>query len=225
MRPDNASASTVEAHSDIPYGDGVNIYVLAPTFLEYWAARRCISDHCLVHAGMRLSRWHGAPDDNGAIVVICGLAGALTPDLSPGTVLIPEMVGVPDGSTMRCDAELVSALEQAARTRGFQPEMGPLLTAPTLITGQARDYWAARGFVAADMETGLLAVRTFRVATVRVVLDTPQRTLSREWLRPGRAMLHPALWSELFWLCRAAGPYAARAARIVHAGLTAGTLI
>jgi hypothetical protein len=88
-----------------------------------------------------------------------------------------------------------------------------------VIVGPARKEWADRGFVAVDMETGLLAGRNLRVATIRVVLDSPEQGISRDWLSPASAVLRPKLWGELFWLCRVAPPYALRAARVLKAGL------
>ena len=193
------------------------VQVLAPTLLEYWAARRTLRGADVRWAGVRLARWKGARD--GSIVVVCGLAGALTRSLRPGTVLVPERVGLPDGRTMRCGPELVHVLVTAARTLGFQPDTEPLLTAPSMVAGPARQEWAHRGFVAVDMETGLLAGRSLRVATIRVVLDSPDHGISRQWLSPAGAWLRPRLWSELFWLCRVAPPYALRAARVLKAGL------
>jgi Phosphorylase superfamily len=193
------------------------VQILAPTLLEYWAARRALPGVDVRWAGMRLARWKGV--GGGSIVVVCGLAGALVSGLRPGTVLVPKWVGLPDGRTMRCDAALVQALETAARTLGFQPDTGPLLTAPSLVVGPARQKWAGHGFVAVDMETGLLAERNLRVATIRVVLDSPEHRLSRDWLKPARAMLRPRRWGELFWLGRIAPPYALRAARVLNGAL------
>jgi len=193
------------------------VQILAPTLLEYWAARRTLPGADVRWAGVRLARWKGARD--GSIVVVCGLAGALTRGLRPGTVLVPEWVGLPDGRTMRCDAALVQALVAAARTLGFQPDTAPLLTAPSLVLGATRQEWAERGFGAVDMETGLLAGRNLRVATIRVVLDSPDQGISREWLSPASAVLRPRLWGELFWLCRVAPTYALRAAAVLKSGL------
>jgi hypothetical protein len=193
------------------------VQILAPTLLEYWAARHTLLGADVRWAGVRLARWQGARD--GSIVVVCGLAGALTRSLRPGTVLVPERVGLPDGRTMDCDSELVQALVAAARTLGFEPDAGPLLTARSMVVGPARQESAARGFVAVDMETGLLAGRNLRVATIRVVLDSPDHGIARQWLRPAGALLRPRLWSELFWLSRVAPPYALRAARVLKAGL------
>jgi len=162
---------------------------------------------------MRLARWKGV--GQGSIVIVCGLAGALAPGLPPGTVLIPDLVGLADGRIMQCDSTLVQALVTAAHTLHFRPETGSLLTAQSLIIGGDRHDWAERGFVAADMETGLLAGRNLRVATVRVVLDSPEHGISPDWLRPTRALLQPQLWRELFWLSRVAPRYALRAAHVL----------
>jgi hypothetical protein len=193
------------------------VQILAPTLLEYWAVRRTLPGSGASWAGVRLARWKGARE--GSIAVVCGLAGALTRGLGPGTVLVPERVGLPNGRTMDCDSELVQALVAAARTLGFQPDTGPLLTAPSLVVGRTRQEWAGRGFAAADMETGLLADRGLRVATIRVVLDSPDRGISGAWLSPASAVLRRELWGELFWLCRVAPPYALRAARVLKAWL------
>ena len=191
--------------------------ILAPTLLEYWAARCTLPGADVRWAGVTLARWQGAHE--GPIVVVCGLAGALTHGLRPGTVLVPERVGLPDGRTMRCDVALVQALVAAARTLSFQPDSGPLLTAPSMVVGAARQKWAEHGFVAVDMETGLLAERNLRVATIRVVLDGPDQGISQEWLRSMHAFVRPRLWGELFWLCQVAPFYALRAARVLKAGL------
>lgn len=195
--------------------------ILAPTLLEYFAVRRTLPCARVKRVGVRLARWKGARQ--GSIVFVCGLAGALAPDLRPGTILIPEWVGLADGRIMHCDHALVQALVTAARTLHFQPDTGPLLTAQSLIVGDDRLTWSQRGFVAADMETGLLAGRNLRVATIRVVLDSPEHGISQDWLRPTRALLQPWLWRELFWLSRAAPQYALRAAHVLKVGLDIGS--
>lgn len=194
-----------------------DVQVLAPTLLEYWAARRVLPGRHVVRSGVGLARWAGAPA--GSMVVVCGLAGALANGVPPGTILVPEQVGLPDGRMMRCDPILMAVLVAAARESGQRPDMRPLLTADTLVVGAERRSWAERGFVAADMETGLLAGRDLRVATLRVVLDSPERGISQQWLRPGRALLRPQLWGELFWLGRAAPAYALLAARVLRTAL------
>lgn len=190
-----------------------NVEILAPTLLEYWAVRLALPYAHPRWAGVRLARWRGA--DQASTVIVCGLAGALAPDLSPGSVLIPEQVGLIDGSSIQCDSTLVQALTTAAQTLDFPVQRGPLLTAPSLIVGDERQTWFQRGFVAVDMETGLLARQGRRVATVRVVLDSPEHGIAPDWLHPARALFHPRLWRELLWLSQAGPRYALRAAHIV----------
>jgi hypothetical protein len=201
--------------------------ILAPTLLEYCAvqlallAMPCTLPHARVsRVGVRLAHWKGARQ--GSVVVVCGLAGALASGLPPGTVLIPERVGLVDGRSMSCDPVLVQALVTAALTLRFRPDTRPLVTAPSLIVGNERDYWFRQGFVAVDMETGLLMGQNLRVATIRVVLDSPEYGISPDWLRPTRALLQPSLWPELFWLVRVAPQYALRAAHVLKVALGSG---
>jgi hypothetical protein len=193
-----------------------SIEILAPTFLEYWAVRYTLPRAHASLTGVQLARWKGVCQR--ANVIVCGLAGALAPDLLPGTVLIPDQIGLADGSIMRCDPALVQSLVTAAHMLHFRPDSRPMLTARSLIVGNDRRDWFQRGFVAADMETGLLAGRNLRVATIRVVLDTPEHTISPDWLRPTKALLQPLLWRELFWLSSAAPRYALRAAQVLKVG-------
>lgn len=186
--------------------------VVAPTWLEYAALRLGAPGCRPAWGGLGLARWHAAAP--GSLVVVCGLAGALVPELAPGTVLVPEAVGMPDGWLRPCDPAAVAALVSAARRLGFEPATGPLLTSPSLVTGDARAFWAERGFVAADMEVGLLP-EGVRIATVRVILDTPARPISDRWVSPARALRTGEGWRELVWLSRAAPVYAWRAARVV----------
>ncbi|HEU5230317.1 MAG TPA: hypothetical protein VFU49_21035 [Ktedonobacteraceae bacterium] len=198
-----------------------DVEILAPTFLEYWAVRCMLPSARVSWVGVRLARWQAPYQSTG--VIVCGLAGALASGLAPGTVLIPDRVGLADGRIMRCDPAFVQALVTAASILRLRPETGPLLTAQALMVGVSRHDWARRGFIAADMETGLLAERNLRVATIRVVLDGPEHDISADWLRPTRAWLQPSLWQELRWLSRMAPRYALRAAHVLKVGLSVGT--
>lgn len=192
------------------------LQILAPTALEYWAVRCTLPTANITRTGIRLSR---LATTTGEMAVICGMAGGLNRDLPPGAVVIPDQVGLPDGRIIDCDHRLVQALVAAARSLGFEPDAGPMLTAPTFVTGPDREYWSHRGFGAADMETGLLAEAGLRVATVRVILDSPSRDIAAGWMHPAHAVLQPTLWGEFLWLCRAAPLYSLRAARVLRAGL------
>ncbi len=163
----------------------------------------------IVQTGIALDRAGG---DLGEIVLSCGLAGGLRADLPTGTLLIPREVRRPDGRTLRCDPELIERLAGAARSLGIEPVFDPLLTSDAIVRGGERARWASQGYAGADMETGLLVAP--RVAAARVVLDTPDRELSADWITPLWALLKPWNWSQAVWLARVAPRAATRAARV-----------
>jgi len=193
------------------------VTVIAATRLEAWAVRRAVRGARIVRAGVGLTRLR--PQEVGQLVVTCGLAGGVRPGLATGSVVVPTRVLRPGGGWLACDPSLVESLVAAARRLGMEPDQGPLGTAPALVHGAARASWASRGCVAVDMETGLLTAP--RVATVRVVLDTPERDLSEEWRRPAQVLAHPAVWGEAVWLCREAPRCARRAAAVLAEALRA----
>lgn len=185
---------------------------IAATALECKALQRELPQARVVQTGIALERNH---EPLGPIVVCCGLAGGLRDDLPTGTLLIPREVRRPSGETLRCDPELVELLTTRARSFGIEPVFDPLLTASEIVNGDARSQWAARGYAGVDMETGLLDAP--RLATVRVVLDTPQNELSTDWRTPLIAMLKPWNWPQAVWLAREAPKSAALAARVAAA--------
>ena len=192
------------------------VRILAPTLLEYAAVRWAAPSIDVTWAGVGLTRWRRFHDD---ALVVCGLAGGLKPGLAAGAVVVPRYVSHVDGRLVACDGALVETLSDAARALGYEVENGPMVTATSLLVGRARGTWWSRGYVAADMETGLLASRRHRVATVRVVLDTASHELDEEVLAPVAAFLHPRFWKQVWWLGRVAPAYALRAARVLEAGL------
>lgn len=187
------------------------LIVIAATALEADAVRRACPDVRVLETGVALARASHA--DLGDCVVSCGLAGGLREDLPTGTVLIPRTVRRPDGELTACDAELVDALLESARSLRIEPVTDPLLTSERIVNGAERAEWATRGYAGVDMETGLIVAP--RLAAVRVILDTPQRELSSEWLNPRRALRNPRNWRQALWLARAAPSAARLAARIV----------
>ena len=154
------------------------------------------------------------PSTLGDTVITCGIAGALSSDLLTGSVVVPDHVLRPDGSLLECDHDLVEALDAGARALGCIPARGALVTSNDLITGSARDAWARRGYIAVDMETGF--VKAPRVASVRVVLDTPEHELSDAWLHPWSVLVRPDAWGQVLWVAQEA-PRCARLAAAVLA--------
>lgn len=189
--------------------DPQGVVVACATSVEAKAARRVLPAMRVVETGVAL---RALRESLGDAVISCGLAGGLRHELPTGAVIVPSEVGRPGGGTLQCDPELSQALFEASEDLGFLTLRDPLITTVDLIRGPERGVWAERGYAAVDMETGLLDAP--RVAAVRVVLDTPLRELSEEWLQPLRAMINPRNWGEMFWLARE-GPQRARAAALV----------
>ncbi|MBV8490871.1 MAG: hypothetical protein JO199_10120 [Candidatus Eremiobacteraeota bacterium] len=189
--------------------DPATVTIACATAVEASNARRTLPAMRVVETGVALRKLN---EDLGEAVISCGLAGGLDREIPTGAVIVPRVVGRPDGSTLTCDEELSQALFAASEDLGFLTLRDPLITTDDLIRGQERTVWAQRGYAAVDMETGLLEAP--RVAAVRVILDTPLRELSEEWLQPLRAMIKPRNWGEMFWLAREA-PQRARSAALV----------
>ena len=186
--------------------------IVVATATEALAVRRAMPYVRVFETGVGLAKYAGPFGDT---VVSCGLAGGLRRELPSGTVLVPREVRRPDGRTLQCDAELSERLAGAARRLGFEPVLDPLLTASAIVNGTQRDAWARAGYAGVDMETGLLDAS--RVAAVRVVLDTPQRELSADWIEPLRALRSPRNWPQFVWLARNAPRFARRAASVIAA--------
>jgi hypothetical protein len=184
--------------------------IVVATATEALAVHRAVPGVRVYETGVGLAK-HAGPF--GDAVVSCGLAGGLRDDLPSGTILVPREVRRPDGRTLQCDAELSERLVAAARSLGFEPVLEPMLTSRTIVNGAERDVWARAGYAGVDMETGLIDAP--RVAAVRVVLDTPQRELSAEWIEPMRALRNPRNWMQALWLARHAPRFARRAAQVV----------
>lgn len=194
----------------------MDLAVVTATSVEAKAARRAMPNGNVIEAGVGLA--HVERLKGQSAVISCGLAGGLHHHLPTGTVVIPYEVLRADGSTLECDRALVEMLVRAAREHGTEPVTDPIVTTARIVTGDQRRAWSDRGFAAVDMETGLL--RAERVAAVRVVLDTPLRELSEQWLRPARALLNPFLWPEAIWLARHGPRCAKLAAEIVRDALS-----
>jgi hypothetical protein len=192
------------------------VTIVAATRLEANAIRREAPKLRVVLCGIGLRKVRSG--EFGDAVVSSGLAGGLRDDLPTGSVVIPQSVAVEGGVATSCDPELSAALIAAAQKLGYVPLRGSLLTSAAIISGEARSSWACAGFIAADMETGL--IRAPRVAAVRVILDTPHNELSDAWRKPASALTRPYLWPQGLWLARNAPRCARIAAQIVAAAFS-----
>jgi hypothetical protein len=191
--------------------------VVAATRLEAWAARRAIGSRApVLRSGVKASR----PFSGEGALIVCGLAGSLTEALPPGSVLVPSSIGLPSGQMVECDPALQNAFARAARELAFEPSFGAVVTLPEMTTGSARETWRQRGFIAVDMESGLVAGPGRHLGVVRVTLDGPGHEISREWMSPLGAITRPRLWPQALRLAIDAPRYALRAGQVVARGLS-----
>lgn len=196
--------------------NAADLTVVAPTGIEYLAAQIAIRNHTVVRSGIGQQ---ASAIDMGNAAVICGLAGGLSPELKPGTVVIAKSVSEGGDWPIECHSGLVQAFTAGARRLGFSPVEVRLLGSDHIVTGKERASWFSRGFDAVDMESNHWLKREGPVAVVRVVLDTTEHGLDPAWLNPVRALTRPRLWGQLAWMTVYAPLFALRAARVVAAGL------
>lgn len=152
-------------------------------------------------------------------LVSWGVAGALVPELSAGTILLPQQVLTPAGVTLAPDSRWRMELYRALQPM-FAVRDGSILETPDVLTTRTVKAQAAQasGAIAADMESAAVgqaasdAGKPFVV--LRVVLDTLADTLPQDierWVDEAgnqRRMavvemaLRPAGWSDLVRLSR-----------------------
>lgn len=119
--------------------------------------------------GMRARR--ALPDGP---LALAGVAGAVVPHLAPGDVVVADRILLDPGEVALPGG---AALAKALRIAGLTVHLGPIGGATALVTGPARAGWAARGALAVDMESGVLARTDRLVAVVRTIVDTPAHPL------------------------------------------------
>ncbi|MGH3258568.1 MAG: 4-hydroxy-3-methylbut-2-enyl diphosphate reductase [Streptosporangiaceae bacterium] len=155
--------------------------ICAPLRIEARAVRRGLrgSDHPpqVLRTGYGITR---AARQAGAIsqrsfgqMMIMGVGGGLTADLSVGDLV----VGTEVGSVTCASAPLLAG---ELRRAGLTARTGRIITVDHLIRGSERAKLAAEGWLCVDMESAPLAVGAGDrpVAVIRAVSDTPHRPLA-----------------------------------------------
>jgi len=185
------------------------LLVFAPLRIERAAVRRGLPGALVLHSGMGAARSRSAalagarlPADAVAVVGFCGAVAA---GLRPGDVVVAGEVRGPEGVTA-CETQPVVAALAALGVENVR--VGPVVSADHVVRGAERAALAAQGALAADMESAWLAPAAAGkpFAVLRVVLDTPDRELSRPlatlasglaaWRALRRATPALALWAR-----------------------------
>ena len=167
--------------ADATPGKG-RLLAIAPLRIERSAVRRSLPNALVLRSGMGAAHARatalvaaGAPGD---AVAVIGFCGAVRRDLLPGDLVVASEVRGPEGVTACSSGPLVAALA-ALGIAGVH--VGPVASVDHLVRGAERELLAQQGVLAVDMESAWLAPaaagRPF--AVVRVVVDTPERELTR----------------------------------------------
>jgi 4-hydroxy-3-methylbut-2-enyl diphosphate reductase len=162
-----------------------SLLLLAPMGLEARALRRGASQARILRTGVgprrarRAAGSAGASGDELAVAVV-GFAGALSPELAPGDVVVATELRRRDGTVVATcpGAEVIAGL---LRRHGLPVHTGPIVSVNAPALGAARRRLHQLGALAVDMESAWLtpAAGGRPLAVVRVILDTPDRGLSR----------------------------------------------
>ncbi|HEX5087642.1 MAG TPA: 4-hydroxy-3-methylbut-2-enyl diphosphate reductase [Nocardioides sp.] len=152
--------------------------VRTPLWTE-WLALRGRLDVPVVRTGRSRGASLPVPD------LVAGLAGALTSDVAPGDLVVAGEVRGERGPMPSHAAPLVAG---ELRRAGLRVHVGPVVTTRRVVDStQDRAALAARGAVAVDTESALLASPDGTTVVVRVVTDTPRQRLLSPAL-PARAV-------------------------------------
>jgi 4-hydroxy-3-methylbut-2-enyl diphosphate reductase len=171
---------TIPQPSEVEATDaaGAGLLVLAPLRLEANAVRRGLREPTsrVRRTGMGAAKAarivaESKPPSFGPMIVM-GTAAGVDPDLKPGDLVVASEVC--DGSTVVSlpGADLLAA---ELRRAGLSARAGKLTTVPGLVKSSQRSKLAAKGFLAADMETAVLlgaAQDTRPRAVIRAVSDS-----------------------------------------------------
>jgi adenosylhomocysteine nucleosidase len=136
-----------------------------------------------------------------------GIAGALAPDLVPGSLLLPRAVIAEDGSRLAVDEARRARAEAALVAAGLGAVSGDVLgaSAPAASSARKEALHAATGAIAIDLESHLVARAASRAGkpflVLRAIADPASRALPEAALigldASGRPALNRVLLSVL----------------------------
>ena len=111
-------------------------------------------------------------------IAVAGVAGALVPDLAPGTLVVADRV-IDEQGTLVASLQSAGLIAAAMQRRGLPAVVGTVATSDRIVRGARRSELAAKGAIAVDMESSALLNQPWAAATVvvRAVADTPQQEL------------------------------------------------
>lgn len=166
---------------------GAAATICAPLRLERAAlrARRAGPALRVVRSGMgplratEFAAARFATADPGEPVVVAGIGGGLAPGLRAGDIVVASEVRGVEGQAIPVPSAPLLADE--LRRLGLRVHVGPVVSSPVVVDGDARRRLAGTGALAADMESLWLAEAAGArpLAVVRSIVDTPEHPLWR----------------------------------------------
>jgi adenosylhomocysteine nucleosidase len=141
-------------------------------------------------------------------LVSFGIAGALAPDLAPGSLLLPRAVLAEDGSRLAVDEARRARADAALAASGLRAASGHVLGAsePAATPARKAALRAATGAIAIDLESHLVARVASRAGkpflVLRAVADPASRALPEAALIGLDADGKPALGRVLLSVMR-----------------------
>jgi 4-hydroxy-3-methylbut-2-en-1-yl diphosphate reductase len=161
----------------VPGASGAGLVVYAPLRFEASAVRRGLREpgSRVVRTGMGAAKaatvvGQSDPGSFGPMIVM-GTAAGVDPDLKPGDLVVATEVSDDSQSVSLPGADLLAA---ELRRAGLPARAGKLATVRGLVKSSRRPKLAAKGYLAADMETAALlgAADGRPVAVIRAVSDS-----------------------------------------------------
>jgi 4-hydroxy-3-methylbut-2-en-1-yl diphosphate reductase len=171
---------TIPKPSEVEATDATRtgLLVLAPLRLEANAVRRGLREPTsrVRRTGMGAAKaarvaGESKPQPFGPMIVM-GTAAGVDPDLKPGDLVVASEVSDGTSVVSLAGADLLAA---ELRRAGLPARAGKLVTVRSLVKSSQRSKLAAKGFLAADMETAVLlgaAEDTRPRAVIRAVSDS-----------------------------------------------------
>jgi 4-hydroxy-3-methylbut-2-en-1-yl diphosphate reductase len=181
--------------------------IATPLLVERAALRGAVADVPTARTGAgRRSAARTRRHLAGRPTLVAGVAGALDDRLRPGDLVVATEVR---GGEHVVDCPAAPLLAAALRRRGLTVHLGPVVSAPHVVTGRDRARWAATGALAVDTESAAVLPTDAPSAVVRAVVDTPSAPL----YSPATV----ARGLRALWALRTAGPALAEWAAAVAA--------
>jgi 4-hydroxy-3-methylbut-2-enyl diphosphate reductase len=170
----------------------VQLTIAAPLRIEAHALRGgCTSAHVertgmgrrhAVASGRRLAA--ALTGNDPGCFAVGGVAGGVTTELAPGSVVVANEVRTIDGRVAPLPLPAAPVVAAALRAAGVPVAVGPVVSSPHLLRPSERPDLVASGALAVDMESAWLldpvqhaGIDPRTLAVVRVLVDTPRHEL------------------------------------------------